>query len=592
MSEELKEKINETTPEELEEKAEETKEEVVSEEKKEEPNESLVEETNQASEEVQEAKQEEPEPEPKKEEPVLEAEKEEPAPEIKQEVEEPKEELKEVPADDGSKEGVSDKLEEDKKKSKKDKQDKKEPKEKTPVDNKNKRKHRLSRSARTRRMIILITTIYLDAVIVLLCYKYIGEFINGVLKLIGGDMAGSIGNRKFATSLLLLVVLIIINLISISLYRDARKIKDKAPDDLMAMLGDTESIDGHRVVESEYTVDEEEGKQVVYRNAKTIESIKITKVQQDFIDACRNNGLDVDKSTARLILSSIIASRLVIVKEPNEELRKKFFKTVSSFFGNDLYLTTVSDDATKLYDVIWKLTSEGNVQTDFSRGLNASRNYPDRVNIVSLDNVKAEGMRAMYKEILEYVKNPNIPCALRIGNRNVDNGYRQLPKNVWFIFGMDKGSIIPSEVAKYSFTLELNLKECEIPAEKATIKPIDYPQVLDFLNDSYEDHFIQEDVWKKLDEFFEVFSVRGEYFIDNRIVREMERFAAVYLALDGDQADLVDNLLEKKLLLVALPNEYKKIDVDEEGLVGQAEKILGADFVTNSQQILKKIKID
>ena len=72
----------------------------------------------------------------------------------------------------------------------------------------------------------------------------------------------------------------------------------------------------------------------------------------------------------------------------------------------------------------------------------------------------------------------------------------------------------------------------------------------------------------------------------------MERFAAVYLALDGDQADLIDTLLEKKLLLVALPNEYKKVEVDEEGLVGQAEKILGADFVTNSQQILKKIKID
>ena len=583
MSEELKEKINETTPEEVTETKEEIVSEEVQEEVKEEPlKEETAEEVKEES--VPEEPKEEPVQEPVKEEPQ----KEEIAPAQEAEKDSPKED---APMDDKPKDDVWDKLEENKKKSKK--QEKPKEKEKAPVDNnKNKRKHRLSRSARTRRLVILITTLYLDAVLLVFCYKYIGEFVNGLLKLIGGDLNGSIGNRKFATSLLLLVVFIIINLISISLYRDARKIKDKAPDDLMAMLGDTESIDGHRVVESEYTVDEEEGKQVVYRNAKTIESIKITKVQQDFIDACRNNGLDVDKSTARLVLSSIVASRLVIVKEPNEELRKKFFKTVSSFFGNDLYLTTVSDDATKLYDVIWKLTSEGNVQTDFSRGLNASRNYPDRVNIVSLDNVKAEGMRAMYKEILDYIKNPSIPCALRIGNRNVDNGYRQLPKNVWFLFGMDKESIIPSEVAKYSITLELNLKACDVPAEKATIKPIDYPQVLDFLNDSYEDHFIQEDVWKKLDEFFEVFSNRGEYFIDNRIVREMERFAAVYLALDGDQADLIDTLLEKKLLLVALPNEYKKVEVDEEGLVGQAEKILGADFVTNSQQILKKIKID
>lgn len=574
MSEELKEKVNETTPEELNE----TKEEIVSKELKEEP-----------------AQENTSEPKVENDEPVQEV-KEEAVSKQDEEIVETNEEKQDdipkdnIPMDDGQKADVWDKLEENKKKAKKQEKQKQ---EKAPVDNnKNKRKHRLSRSARIRRLVILITTIYLDAVIILLCYRFIGEFVNGLMKLIGGDINGSIGNRKFATSLLLLVVLIIINLISISLYRDARKIKDKAPDDLMAMLGDTESIDGHRIVESEYTVDEEEGKQVVYRNAKTIESIKIDKVQQDFIDACRNNGLDVDKSTARLVLSSIIASRLVIVKEANEELRLKFFKTISSFFGNDMYLTKVSDDATKLNDVIWRLTTEGNVQTDFSRGLNAARNYPDRVNIVMLDNVKADGMKGMYKEILEYIKNPNIPCALRIGNRNVDNGYRQLPKNVWFVFGMDKENVIPSEVAKYSISLELNLKGCEVPAEKKQIKPIDYPQVLDFLNDSYEDHFIQEDIWKKLDEFFEVFSNRGDYFIDNRIVREMERFAAVYLALDGDQADLVDNLLEKKLLLIALPNEYKKVEVDEEGLVGQAEKILGADFVTNSQQILKKIKID
>ena len=61
---------------------------------------------------------------------------------------------------------------------------------------------------------------------------------------------------------------------------------------------------------------------------------------------------------------------------------------------------------------------------------------------------------------------------------------------------------------------------------------------------------------------------------------------------NGAGKSTIGNILEKKLLLIAVPNEYKKVEVDEEGLVGQAEKILGADFVTNSQQILKKIKID
>ena len=462
---------------------------------------------------------------------------------------------------------------------------------KTKEDNKPNKKHRLSRSARIRRIIILVATIYLDAVIILLCFKYVGAFINGLLKLISGDMNGSIGNRDFATSLFILAVLIIINVISLSLYHDARKIKGKSQDDLLAMLEDTESVDGHRIVESEYNVDEET-KQVVYRNAKTIESIDIVKVQNDFIQACTENGIEMDKSNARLVLSSVFASRLIVVKNDDKGLRQKFINILSSFFGNESYLTELEENTTRFEEVIWKLTAEGNVPTSFSRGLNASRQYPDKVNMVSLDGVKAENMQRLFKDILGYVKNPSINCQLRIGNRNVDNGYRQLPKNVWFIFGMNNEEILPSEVAKYSMSLELDLKATEEASEKTTFKPVDYPQVLDFLNEAYEDHFIEEDNWKKLDTFNEYLNDRGDFFIDNRIVREMERFTAVYLSLDGDQTDLIDTLLTVKLLLIALPNEYKNKINDDEGLVAKAEAILGADAISKSSQLLKKIKID
>ena len=569
MSEELERKVDEFTPE--EEMNEEKEFEVVEENEQELDN--TLEETEQVSDEG----------EPKEEEASNVEEKEEATEEAPQE--EPLEEKEEVPSesrDETPQEEITEPASpaEEKKK-----------KEKKVEEKKSNKKRRLSRSARIRRIIILVATVYLDAVIILLCFKYVGVFINGILKLISGDLNGSIGNRDFAVSLLLFVILVIINIISISLFRDARKIKDKSQDDLLAMLEDTESVDGHRIVESEYSVDEET-KQVVYRNAKTIESIDITKVQADFIQTCLENGIEMDKSNARLILASVFASRLLVVKNNDKELRQKLIKVLSAFFGNEAYLTEVSDNTAKFDEVIWRLTDAGNVPTDFSKGLNASRQYPDKVNIVSLDNVKAENMQRLYKDILGYVKNPNIICSVRIGNRNVDNGYRQLPKNVWFIFGMDNEEILPSEVAKYSISLELDLKAREEAEEKTTFKPIDYPQVLDCLNESFEEHFIEEDNWKKLDTFNEYLGDRGDFFIDNRIVREMERFAAVYLALDGDQADLIYTLLTVKLLLVALPNEYKNKINDDEGLVAKAEAILGADYISKSSQLLKKIKID
>ena len=576
-----------------EQKAEEVKEEsasepAIEEEPKEEEKpaeEPKVESTEQPSEPQEEAPQEEPKEEPKVEESAPVSENEE---EPKAEVEEPASEpIEEKQAEDS-------KPEKKKKEPKPEKTKVKEPKskknEEEVPENKNK-KHRLSRTARKRRLIILITTLYLDAVIILLCYKYVGFFLNGFFKLIGGDLNGSIGNRDFATSLLLLVVLIIINIISLSFYHDARKIKDKAPDDLLAMLGDTDSVDGHRIVESEYNV-EEDTKQVVYRNAKTIESINISEVQENFIKTCQENGIEMDKSKARLVLASVFASRLLIIKEDNTELKQKFMRVLAGFFGNDDFLTELGENVVRFDDVVWRLTSEGNVPTAFSRGLSASRQFPDKVNMVMLDGVKADSMERVYKEILGYIKNPNITCSLRIGNRNVDNGFRQLPKNVWFMFGMKKEDLIPSEVAKYAISLELELKATEPSAEKTKFKPVDYPQLLDCLNESYENHFIEEDNWKKLDTFNEYLNDRGDFFIDNRIVREMERFAAIYLALDGDQADLIDTLLTVKLLLIALPNEYKKRVNDDEGLVAKTESILGGDFITKSAQLLKKIKFD
>lgn len=471
-----------------------------------------------------------------------------------------------------------------------DKKDSKDSKQfKNPLKNK-----KLSKTAKTRRLIIFIATVYLDLSIIVLCSKYIGYFIKGLTQIIGGQVDKAFENTRFPVSVLLLVILIIINVVSIILYKDARKLKDKRPDDLLAILEETESIDGHRIVESEYEVEEDQSgpKQVVFRNAKTIESIDINKVQSDFIAACSESGVEVDKATVRLVLASIFSSRLLIIKEENKELRDKFLQALAKYFGSGYYMTELADTVESFNDVAWYLTSQGNVATEFAKGILASRQNPDTVNITMASNVKMENVSKVFKDVLGYVKNPNVPCKLKIGNRNVDNGYRVLPKNLWFVFCVEKDAMLPSEVAKYSITLELNLKVAETIPEAKEHKVVSYPQVLDCINESYENYFIEETTWKKIDEFADYLDRRGEFFIDNRIVREMERFAAIYLALDGEQADVIDTLLCKKLLLIALPNEYKKIYEDEESLVGTAEKILGADFISNASALLKKIKMN
>lgn len=455
-------------------------------------------------------------------------------------------------------------------------------------DSKKKSNSRISKTAKRRRFLIFIVTLYFDLVILAIFFLkgYFTEFVNGILN---GAYLSLQNHFAFVASVLMIVVFLVINIISLSLRKDAKKIKGDQNANLLNILNDTDDIDGRNVVEEEFAVDEA-GK-VVYRTSRTVESIDMNRVYNDFIKYALSQGIAVDKITAREIFASLAACRLVFIKNTVDKgLRDKFLKVITDFFGVDFYKSSVSPNTSSFDSLVWNRAGAVSVATDFSKGLLAARQLPDKINIAFLDGVEPASMHKYFKELFEYCKNPEVPCFVKIGAKNVDGGLRDLPKNLWFILCLENDDLIPSEVAKYSITLTLNIKESTEEVGEVKYKQISYPQFVDAINEGYEDHFISEDMWKKLDEFEAYLAKRGEYFIDNRIVREMERFAAIFLLCDGEQTDLIDTLLSKKLLLIALPNTYTYLENDEETIMGMAEKIIGADYIANSQSILKQIK--
>ena len=454
--------------------------------------------------------------------------------------------------------------------------------------NKNNDNKKISKAAKKNRRIILAVTLYLDAIFVFVFVAggYLQSFLAGT-----NDFVGNLTNNVgFTTAVLLLVVFLIINIVALGLYKDAKKIRGKKADNLLPMIDEMENFDGRREVEEELV---EEVKGPVYRNSKTIESINIKKVQDDLIYAALQAGVVVDKKTARNVLASIASCQLIFVKEENKELCSKFLKVLSRFFGVEYYETKVLDTATTFESIGKTYDGQGSSLTPFSKSILAANQLPESVNLSVLTNVDPSKMMSYFKEVFAQVKNPNLNAQVKIGSRSNSASNRPIPKNFWTICVVkDEEYEMPSEIAKYSISLELNLKESEETVESKTFKPISYPQIVDCVSELYEMCYIEEDVWKHLDEFEEYLSNRGDYFVDNRILRQMERYAAIYLALDGEQADVVDTLLSQKLLLIALPNEYKKLDPSEETVVGNAEKILGADFISHSQELLKKIKMN
>ncbi len=460
-------------------------------------------------------------------------------------------------------------------------------KEKQKREKEKKIKEALDKSTRKKRIIISIVVAYLDIVLVAVLF-IIG--IDRIMEKIS-SAPNIIKEPYFAVLIIFIVLFLLVNIVGISLFKDAKTISPDKSKSLLKMMEDMESIDG-RGENDNFNEAEEK---VVYRNVKTIRSLDIRREHSDLINIALENGLVIDNKSAREILASIAGNRLLIIKEDDKDLKIKLVKTLNQYFGSEFYYTQINDSIEKLDNLLWSYDSNGRNQTEFTKCLSDARQFPDTICFNVLDNVKLDSVSKYFKDFFEFVKNPDLPCNVRFGSRSVNDGLREVARNQWFIFfvGKEDKTICPSEIAKYAFNLELKLKAKADTEEVTPIehKVITYSELFECVNELYEDNFIEEETWKKLDEFEEYLAKRGEYFVDNRIVRALERFAAIYLGCEGDKVDMIDALLTMKLLLIAIPNEYKLLETDEESVVGMAEKILGADFIVNSQVLLKQINM-
>ena len=460
-------------------------------------------------------------------------------------------------------------------------------KEENPEQKEKNSKSKMSNKARGRRFLIFIVTLYLDLLLAWLFFLkgFFAEFVRGILN---GYYLALQDHYQFCVAIAIIVVFILINLLALGLAKDARKLKGDQNSSLLNILSETDDVDGRNIVEEEFSVGGD-GK-AVRRTSRLVESVDMNRVYNDFIKFALSEGIVVDKITAREIFASLASCRLIFVKNEDKELEKEFFKVLAKFLGVEYYGSKITEATTSLDKLIWTTNGSVSHPSEFAKGLQASRQLPEKINLAFLEDVNPQTMSKYFKELFEYCKNPDVPCMVRIGSKSVDDGMRELAKNLWFILMLEGDEMLPSEVAKYSISLDINIKKAEEKGEAIKFKELSYPQLVDAVNEAYEEHFIAEDMWKKLDEFENYLAKRGEYFIDNRIVRELERFAAIYLVCEGEQTDLIDTLLSKKLLLIALPNTYTYLENDEETIMGMAEKILGADYISNSQAILKQIK--
>ncbi|QVK18989.1 hypothetical protein KHQ81_04575 [Mycoplasmatota bacterium] len=369
------------------------------------------------------------------------------------------------------------------------------------------------------------------------------------------------------------------------------KSKSKVELNLDAQLDESavdQSVTEEELMQKEMDADEEEAnlqkpKSVISREHIFVKDVDPKKYCDDLYSYLQDNGLSVNMNNVREMFASMAATKLIIVKSEDPILSQRFVELFSDFIGAYYTKDKVKPNL-ELFDDLYLDNYR------FKKFILKANHDPNKINIMSLRDVKLDTLEQCFDKVLEYAWNPLLACNIE---SSIFSFVKEMPINTWFmVIPKDSNDTFMSEtLGNSAITLELNAKTIE-PKEEVyeNEKKLSYEFMTNLLLEGYEKFYIKEAAWKKVDKVEEYLKEYSTFTLDNRMFRQLERYTSTYLMFGGDEYEAMDSVLYAKLLRVI---SILKINIDqdsEKGLFQLFEKLYGLENLTRSKTILKEIQ--
>lgn len=282
-----------------------------------------------------------------------------------------------------------------------------------------------------------------------------------------------------------------------------------------------------------------------------------------FVEFAKTKDIIVDYESSRAVFAAMAASHIIFVRFNDLELKENFFSLLSEFLDNkELYIKlTINNTINSFHDLIWKNTENNYEPTEFMNFLLNARGLLNHFGIVELNNVNVNNINSYYKPFIDYSFRPNIERHLKLELNDIDY---IIPKNIYtFIPVMDRYYLedLSQRLVISSVQIDVNIRKNEIPIEINYNKEyISHEKFIEDVRLGTEDYFIEEEEWKKLDEFEDSIKLYDPKFkIDNKTATAIESMSALLLANEADMDDVNDLVLCYKVIgLIKNSSIYKK----------------------------------
>ena len=320
--------------------------------------------------------------------------------------------------------------------------------------------------------------------------------------------------------------------------------------------------------------------------------LDFARASEEFKDFALERGLVLDEDTAKGILASVSASRLLVLKDMSSEDFKSLISVLSDYFGTRAYIDTVDSSYAKEESVLFSLDEEGHrVKRNMTYAIESALNGKERLHIAALDGVKTSNIMEYFAPYVKHAKNPFGHTSVIAHNERGKEAIYYIPQNIWLAVNLAAGECydaIPDFIAEIATVNRISVAKTTPSAKHSDHNSFSYYQ-MDYNSERAVNRFvIGEDLWKKIDSFEKrVKSLEPSFAISNKMCLAFERCYAALTAAGLDAKQSVDLAMSAKLMpAVVIAASGKKTEAGD-SLSEIFDSVFGDDDMIKCAEVLK-----
>ena len=213
------------------------------------------------------------------------------------------------------------------------------------------------------------------------------------------------------------------------------------------------------------------------------------------------------------------------------------------------------------------------------------------VNLAVLNNVNLNNFNEVFGPIAKFIDNPNGDFFVNLGTEEKPLEVK-LPKNLIYIVvpSDDKYlETIDKDLAEVSLSIELALRKNEVHVEiEDHVTYLSYNGLVELVKENREQHIIEEQVWKKIDDFEEEINNLEYFRVENKTILDFEKFVGLMIEEGADMDEAIDALFASRIIPILKSYNIYKNNNGDTAIFDIIDRIFGAENMPMTKRAINK----